>query len=168
MENKNSQMSLLEFGGIGEAINRVFGNKEVKNAKGNSVGVRVALQPKKMIAEALDLKGRNNAEELQAAILKASDAAMRQVKGEIATLGQEWTLKSSTSRKLGNGVRQVSIVIQEIKRPKAGPTDEQVAEIYGITVEQAKTMRETQEAKKRGIEVDSEVTDEPKRIEAGK
>lgn len=138
----NQQLGLI---GFDDAINRVFGGKDLKNKDGVVVGTSFSPKSKKDIAALLNLKGKENREKLEAEILKQSDDAFRVVKGQVAQLGGEWTLGKVSTRTLSNGVRQISIVAKEIKR-NVGPTDEAIAKSLGITVEEVQAMRARQTA----------------------
>lgn len=150
----NQQLGLI---GFDEAVNRVFGGKEIKGKDGANVGTVFAPKSRKDIAELLNLKGKENKDRLDAEILKQSDEAFRVVKGQVAQLGGEWTLGKVSTRTLSNGVRQISIVAKEIKR-NTGPTDEAIAKSLGITVEEVQAMRARQTA---AIEAQSSTTPSP-------
>jgi hypothetical protein len=91
------------------------------------------------------LTGKDNKDALDKAILAQSDEAFRAVKGQVAALGVDWTLAKVAQRTLGNGVRQISIVVKEIKR-NVGPSDEAIAKSLGWTVEQVVEARVRQTA----------------------
>jgi hypothetical protein len=144
MQTQNDgQLGLIGF--VDDAINRVFAPKEIKGKNGATVGTSVTMRSRKDIAEALQLKGKDNKDALDAKILEQSDSAFRQVKGQIAGLGNDWTLAKVSQRTLGNGVRQISVVVKEIKR-QVGPKDEEIAKALGWTVEQVQEARNRQEA----------------------
>lgn len=140
MQN-TEQMALIGF--VDDAIGRVFQPKVIKNSKGADVGTSVSLRSRKDIAEALNLKGKNNKEALDTAILGMSDDAFRKVKAEIAGLNGDWTLAKVAQRTLGSGVRQISVVVREIKR-NTGPSDEAIAKSLGWTIEQVREARDRQ------------------------
>jgi hypothetical protein len=141
MQTQNEQLGLIGF--INDDIGRVFGAKSITNKTGASVGTSVTMKSRKEIGVALDLEGKANKDELDKAILAQSDEAFRAVKGQVAALGADWTLSKVAQRTLGNGVRQISIVVKEIKR-NTGPSDEAIAKSLGCTVEQVAEMRERQ------------------------
>ncbi len=82
---------------------------------------------------------------LDNAILAQSDEAFRAVKGQVAALGGDWTLSKVAQRTLGSGVRQITVVVKEIKR-NVGPSDEAIAKSLGWTVEQVVEARNRQQA----------------------
>lgn len=130
MSQNNTNQSLLPFGAIvTENISRVFGTKDIKNAKGANVGTSIVMQGRKEIASALGLKPKADKEAIDTAILKASDEAFRKVKSEVAGLNGDWTLHKVANRTIGDGVRQVTMVIREVKR-KTGPSDEAIAKAW--------------------------------------
>jgi hypothetical protein len=140
---KPGQLTLFSVGGIiDDSISRVFKPKEIKNAKGAIVGTSIGLNSRKDIAAALDLKGKDNKSALDRAILAQSDAAFRRIKGEVNELDGNWTLKRVANRTMGNGERQISIVLREVKRHTGGPTNEEIAKALGFEVEEVKKMRE--------------------------
>lgn len=139
------QTQITLFGILDEAIGQVFQPKELKNSKGANVGTSLVMASRKEIAERLNLKGKDNKDNLDEAILAQSDAAFRKVKSEIAGLNGEWTLGKCAVRTLGNGVRQITVVAKEIKRQK-GPKDEDIAKALGWTVEQVVEARARQKA----------------------
>jgi hypothetical protein len=148
----NQQLGLI---GFDEAIQRVFAGKEVKNGKGVNVGTVFSPKSRKDIAEALDLKGKENRDALDAAILKQSDEAFRVVKGQIAQLGGDWTLGKISTRTLSNGVRQIAVTVKEIKR-QVGPKDEEIAKALGWSVEQVREARARQEEAMKPVELAKE------------
>ena len=138
---QTEQMALIGF--VDDAIGKVFAPKVIKNSKGADVGTSVSMRSRKEIAEALNLKGKSNKDALDNAILGMSDDAFRKVKAEIAGLNGDWTLAKVAQRTLGSGVRQISVVVREIKR-NTGPSDEAIAKSLGWTVEQVQEARERQ------------------------
>lgn len=140
---QTEQMALIGF--VDDAIGKVFTPKVIKNGKGADVGTSVSMRPRKEIAEALNLKGKDHKAELDKAILAMGDDAFRKVKAEIAGLGPDWTLAKVAQRTLGSGIRQISVVVKEIKR-NVGPSDEEIAKALGITVEAVAEMRGRQNA----------------------
>lgn len=141
-ETNNQQLGLI---GFDDAINNVFGGKDLKDKNGAIVGSSFSVKSRKDIAAVLDLKGKENKDRLDAAILNQSDAAFRVVKGKIASLGADWTLSRVASRTLSDGVRQISVVVKEIKR-NTGPSDEAIAKSLGISVAEVQAMRARQTA----------------------
>lgn len=141
--NPTEQLGLVGF--INDDIGRVFGAKVIKNGKGVDVGTSVVMKSRKDIGTALSLTGKDNKEALDKAILVQSDEAFRAVKGQMAGLGSEWTLAKASQRTLGNGVRQITVVVKEIKR-NTGPSDEAIAKSLGWTVEQVVEARGRQTA----------------------
>jgi hypothetical protein len=143
--NNNGQMSLMGF--IDDAITNVFQPKEIKGKDGATVGTQIVVRGRKEIAEALNLKGKDNKEALDDAITSQGLAAFRKVRGEISGLEEgTFTLKRAANRVMGDGLRQITIVVKEVKKNK-GPSDEQIAKAWGISVEDVQKMREEQEAK---------------------
>ena len=138
---QTEQMALIGF--VDDAIGKVFAPKVIKNSKGADVGTSVSMRSRKEIAETLNLKGKSNKDALDNAILGMSDEAFRKVKAEIAGLNGDWTLAKVAQRTLGSGVRQISVVVREIKR-NTGPSDEAIAKSLGWTVEQVREARERQ------------------------
>lgn len=142
MQNdSNTQMSLLAFGGLDDAIAKVFAQSPVKNSKGAEVGLTVKMAPRKEIAETLQLKGKANKEALDDAILAQRDAAWRKIRAEISGLNGDWTMAKVVTRTLGSGIKQINLVIQEVKRAK-GFTDEQISKAWGIPIEEVAAFRE--------------------------
>lgn len=139
---QTGQLGLIGF--ESSDINRVFGGKVLKNAKGEQVGESFQLKPRKDIAKELNLTGKENKAALEDAMLKQSDEAFRIVKGQIAALGVDWTLAKVAQRTSAAGVRQITVTVKEITRKK-GATDEQIAEALGWTVEQVREARTRQE-----------------------
>jgi hypothetical protein len=155
MQTQNDgQLGLIGF--VDDAINRVFAPKEIKGKDGATVGTSVTMRSRKDIAEALNLKGKDNKEALDTKILEQSDSAFRQVKAQIAGLNADWTLAKVSQRTLGNGVRQISVVVKEIKR-QVGPKDEDIAKALGWTVEQVREarVRQTKALEEKTVEVQS-------------
>jgi hypothetical protein len=140
---KPKQLGLMGF--INDDIGKVFGAKVIKNGKGVDVGSSVTMKSRKDMATALGLTGKDNKDALEKAILGQSDEAFRAVKGQVAALGADWTLAKVAQRTLGNGVKQISIVVKEIKR-NTGPSDEAIAKSLGCTVAEVQTMRGRQVA----------------------
>lgn len=136
------QMGLIGF--VDDAIGKVFAPKVIKNGKGADVGTSVTMKSRKDIGTALGLTGKDNKNALDKKILSLSDDAFRKVKAEIAGLGADWTLAKVAQRTLGNGVRQISVVVKEIKR-NTGPSDEEVAKHWNCSIEQVREMRERQQ-----------------------
>lgn len=138
---QTEQMALIGF--VDDAIGKVFAPKVIKNSKGADVGTSVSMRSRKEIAETLNLKGKSNKDALDNAILGMSDDAFRKVKAEIAGLNGDWTLAKVAQRTLGSGIRQISVVVREIKR-NTGPSDEAIAKSLGWTIEQVREARERQ------------------------
>lgn len=139
--NTSQQLGLI---GFDDAIKKVFGGKDIKDKNGNIVGTSFGVRSKKEIAKELNLVGKDNAEKLQVAMLEQSDSAFRVVKGQMASLGGDWTLSRVASRTLSNGVRQISVVVKEVKRNQ-GPSDEAIAKSLGCSVEEVVAMRTRQQ-----------------------
>ena len=137
-QNNNGQMSLMAFGGleVDQAINKVFGSTDVNNSKGRKVGTTVALRKK---SELKELMGIDDPEQLEDAVLKLRDEAMRAVKSKIAGLPDSWTLHKLQERTVADGVKQVTLVIRDIKRAKV-ITAEQLAKAWNIPLEEAKEL----------------------------
>lgn len=144
------QLGLIGF--VDQAIGNVFAGKAIVNAKGETVGTTVGVRGKKDIAKLLGLEGKGNKAALEAAILEQGDSALTKVKGEIAALGPDWTLRKVTSRTV-SGEQQITVVMREVKRVK-GATDEQVAQALGWTVEQVRETRARQTAQLAGKTID--------------
>lgn len=142
-ESKPQQLGLMGF--INDDIGKVFGAKVIKNGKGVDVGSSVTMKSRKDMASALGLVGKDNRDALEKAILNQSDEAFRAVKGQVAALGADWTLAKVAQRTLGNGVKQISIVVKEIKR-NTGPSDEAIAKSLGWSIEQVVEARKRQTA----------------------
>lgn len=142
MQTDNKQLGLI---GFDDAIQQVFTGKDIKGKDGASVGTVFQPKSRKDIAALLNLKGKDNKDALDSAILKQSDEAFRVVKGQIAQLGGDWTLGKISSRTLSSGVRQISVTVKEIKR-NVGPSDESIAKALGWTVEQVREARVRQTA----------------------
>lgn len=139
---QTEQLGLIGF--INDDIGRVFGAKAIEGKGGKNVGTSIVMKSRKDIGTALGLSGKDNKDALDKAILMQSDEAFRAVKGQVAALGADWTLAKVAQRTLGNGVRQISIVVKEIKR-NTGPSDEAIAKSLGWTVEQVQEARARQE-----------------------
>lgn len=142
-ESKPQQLGLMGF--INDDIGKVFGAKVIKNGKGVDVGSSVTMKSRKDMASALGLTGKDNKDALEKAILGQSDEAFRAVKGQVAALGSDWTLAKVAQRTLGNGVKQISIVVKEIKR-NTGPSDDAIAKSLGWTVAEVQAARGRQVA----------------------
>lgn len=142
---QTGQISLFSAGALLDTtLSSAFGAKEIKNNKGEVVGATVGLQSRKFIATQLGLTGRDNKEALDAKILESSDAGLTRVKGEIASLGKDWTLTKVANRTVAGGIRQITLVVREIKRHK-GPSDEAIAQALNMTVEEVAAMRKRQQ-----------------------
>jgi hypothetical protein len=144
------QLALFQAGSvIDEEISRVFGPKQIVNAKQKVVGTAVALRSRKEIAEALNLSGKDNKEDLDNAILAQSDAAWLKVKGAIAALNGEWTLRKFANRTLGNGVEQITVVTQRIRRDKVIAEGDLVNALANMTDEQIMKLVDAAAAKQK-------------------
>lgn len=154
---QTEQMALIGF--VDDAIGKVFAPKEIKGKDGATVGTSVSLRGRKEIATVLGLTKKTDKEALDTKILEQSDAAFRKVKSEIAGLGVDWTLAKVSQRTLGSGIRQISVVVKEIKRNQ-GPSDESIAKSLGWTVEQVREARSRQQAQlaAQNIDVPAEST----------
>lgn len=150
---QTEQLGLIGF--INDDIGRVFGAKPITGKNGAAVGTSVVMKSRKDIGTALGLTGKDNKDALDKAILVQSDEAFRAVKGQMAGLGGEWTLAKASQRTLGNGVRQITVVVKEIKR-NTGPSDEAIAKSLGWTVEQVVEARTRQTAALEANTVDVE------------
>lgn len=143
-ENKG-QLSLMGF--LDDAINNVFAPKAIVGKDGASVGTQIVLKNRKEIASANNLKGKDHKDELDSLIESQGIAAFRKVRGELVGLEEgSFTLKKAASRTMTDGLRQITIVVKEVKKNK-GPSDEQIAKAWGISVEDVQKMREEQAAK---------------------
>lgn len=139
------QLSMMNF--LDDAINSVFQPKEIKGKDGAIAGTQIVVRNRKDIATALDLKGKDNKEALDDAITAQGLAAFRKVRGELSGLEEgTFTLKRAANRVMGDGLRQITIVVKEVKKNK-GPSDEQIAKAWGVTIEDVQKMREAQQAK---------------------
>lgn len=164
---ENNQLDLLQFGGIivDDAIRNVFGVKDITNNKGKVVGKRVAFRKRSDVAEALDLKGKDNKEELDDAILTQSDKAWQKLRGLLAGLDDSWTLKTGALRKAANGEAQISLTVRQVKRAKV-ITAEQIAKAWGITIEEAQELIKANNKMGSPVDVDIEITPEAAATEA--
>ena len=166
IENPN-QMILFTMGGLfPEELSTIFKPSPVQS-KGATVGAAVGVAPRKEIAKAFGLTKREDKEALDAKILEGTDSAWRQVRGQLSQLGNEWTLKKVSNRTTADGNRQISLVIKEVKRKKAGPSDEDIAKTLGMTVEQVKEMRARQEAALKAAEEANQPTDVTSELSEG-
>lgn len=136
-------MSLMGF--IDDAINNVFKPTEIKGKDGAVVGTAIVVRGMKEIRDATGLKGKDKKDELETLVAEQGLAAFRKVRGEIAGLEEgTFTLKKAANRVMGDGLRQITIVVKEVKKNK-GPSDEQIAKALGMTVEEVAAMRERQQ-----------------------
>jgi hypothetical protein len=142
---KSEQMGLIGF--VDESLNTVFGAKAIKNKDGVVVGTAVAMAGRKDVALAMGLKAnKENKDAIDSRIEEQGIAAFRKVRGEVNSLVEAgWSLKRTASRTMGDGLRQITVVIKEVK--KSGPSDEAIAKSLGISVEEVVEMRERQKAK---------------------
>lgn len=135
------------MGFLDDAVNKVFGPKEIKGKDGVTVGTSIVMRGRKEIATDLNLKGKDNRDALEAAITEQGLVAFRKVRGELAGLEEgSYTLKKAASRTMTDGLRQITIVVKEVKKNK-GPSDEQIAKAWGISIEDVAKMREEQQKK---------------------
>ncbi len=147
---------------IGKQLGRVLSATPIKGktAEGTTgeVGMSVGMGKRLDIAKALRLTGKSNKDALDTAILAATDDAFTEVKGVVASLSREWTLKKVAQRSMADGTEQLTIVAKKVKR-SVGPSDEAIAKTLGIPVEEVAAMRARQEAALRGtIDVDATST----------
>lgn len=143
--NTNGQMSLLGF--IDDKISGVFTPKELKNKYGLNVGTSIVMKSRKDIATDNNLKGKDNKEKLDALIEAQGLVAFQKALSELVGLpAGSFTLKTGKNRQMGDGLRQITLVAKEVKAKK-GPSDEQIAKAWGVTVEEVQAMREAQVAK---------------------
>lgn len=135
-------MGLIGF--VDTTINTVFGAKEIKNKDGQVVGTSVAMHGRKDVAQNMGLKlNKDNKDAIDARIEEQGIAGFRKVRGEMAALVEAgWSLKKTASRTMGDGLRQITVVIKEVK--KSGPSDEAIAKSMNITVEEVQAIRERQ------------------------
>ncbi len=142
--SKPEQMGLIGF--INDDIGKVFSAKPIVGKAGDTRGTSITMKSRKDIAAALGItNSKDNKGTLDKSILAQSDEAFRAVKSQVAGLNGDWTLAKVAQRTLGSGVRQISIVVKEIKR-NTGPSDEEIAKALGITVEEVAAMRGRQTA----------------------
>lgn len=104
------------FGILDEAIARVFKATELKDKHGEVVGASMTVKGRKEIATQLQLTGKANKDNLDAAMLKESDEAFRKAKAHIAGLNGDTTLKKFSVRTLSSGIEQTTMVTQKIPR----------------------------------------------------
>jgi hypothetical protein len=117
-------------------IGRVFGGKSITDKSGAVVGSRISLQKRSEIAKALELQGKANKEALDAKILEMRDELMRRVKGDIASLPDDWTFKSGNMRELRNGDQQVTYQFIKLNRAQSAVSLETMARALGCTVKE--------------------------------
>ena len=140
-----AQLSLLGF--LDEKLGTVFIPKEIKGKDGTAVGTQIVLRSRKEIAEAANLKGKDNKDKLDALIEEQGLEAFRKALSEIVGLpAGSFTLKRGANRTMGDGLKQITLVAKEVKANK-GPSDEQIAKAWGVTVEDVQKMREEQTKK---------------------
>jgi len=139
---QGQQMGLIGF--VDTTINTVFGAKEIKNKDGQVVGTAVVMHSRKDVAANMGLKlNKENKDAIDARVEEQGIAGFRKVRGEMTTLVEAgWSLKKTASRTMGDGLRQITIVVKEVR--KSGPSDEAIAKSMGITVEEVAAIRERQ------------------------
>lgn len=150
------------FGILDAEIGKVFKGTPIKARDGTDAGLSMTLRPRKEVAAEFNLKGKDNKDALDAAMLAQQDAAFRMAKGQIAGLNGDWTLAKLSTRTLSNGVRQITLVTREVKRSKV-VTDEQVAKAWNIPLEdvaafRAKMAESAKEQAKQQVDVDATAT----------
>lgn len=165
-EQAKNQLSLLSFGGLEDAVNKVFKHSPI-TAKGKDVGVAYVLGSRKVVAENLGLQPKKDKEELDRIMLETQDKMWQHVRGQVSALNGDWTLHKAATRTVGDGVKQITVVLREIKRKKHQWSDEQALKFWnehcarqgaeGMTMEQFLEARARQEAAEAGIDVKAEV-----------
>lgn len=143
-----SFLSILDDNNVG----RVFHTTPVKKGE-VEVGVNIVLKnAKELKAEFPD----KNKTELAELVMESQDRAWNKVKGEVASLGPEWSLHKVTRRNLAGGVQQLTIIGRKYSA-KQQLSDERVAKAWfpsdqypSMTLEEKvakiRAMRESQQA----------------------
>ena len=141
------ELTLFAFGNIIDAEDSTFQFKVLKkhekskDSEGNEVliekdtGFEVRPGKKSDVAKKLELVGKDNAEELARIMQAEADELMRYAKGEIASLGNNYTFQQfKKQRNTKTGLHSMTLKIKEVKRPQ-GVTDEQIARAWNIPLE---------------------------------
>jgi len=149
----NSQMQLFDRNSVSSVVEQILRRDELRDKTGAVVGHVVKLQGRKAIALELGLTKRADKDTLDERILSRRDMMMTTVKGTIASLGADWTFTKVQSRDLASGIRQLTVVAQQIAR-RSGPSDEAIAKALGKPVEWVKAEREAREAREARADVD--------------
>jgi hypothetical protein len=148
VEQNNGQMSLLAFGNLelSEDAQRVLKETPIKSNKGVDCGMSYTIAGRKDLAAEFGLKGKDNSEALDEAILKRTDEALTAMKSRIAGLNGDWTFKKLATRALSNGEMQATIVLRKVTRKK-GVSLEKIAQAYGIPIEKVEQFIKEQQAR---------------------
>lgn len=144
---KRYQPSLFDTDSfIDRQLSKVLVQHETKDKEGDPNGITIVLGKRKEIAKAVGLTTKKDDKDaLDNAILEGTDAAFTKVKGIMAGLDRNWTLRRAALKTMSNGEEQFTIVARKVKRNN-GPSDEQIAKAWGIPVEKVAEMREKQQA----------------------
>lgn len=159
----SEQMSLLTAGQlVDSSIKKVFGVKEIKNSKQEIIGERVIMGKRKEIVQELGLVEAEK-DVQDAAILEHRDKAGQRARAAIAGLDSNWTLKKFETKVGGpknSRTRRVVVEFEEIVRKKGDVTDKQIADAYGVSLEEAAKIRTDMLAKVAALKASTDVQGE--------
>lgn len=152
------QMTMMGF--LDQTMGTVYGAKEVKNRDGKVVGTAVGFRNRKEIAVSNGLTTKKEDKAALDALINAkSTEAFQAALSELVRLKPgQFRLVAGRNVIDKDGLLNISIRAKEVKKPK-GPTDEEIAAHWNMTVEQVVEMRERQEAALKALE-DKTITTE--------
>ena len=118
------------------------GMTQTKVADNGSVSVTLSLEKRKVLAERLGLKGKDNAGALNRAILQLTDQVKSAAAGEFMKLAasDDWTGGRFTMRRAKNGTQRATLSLVSVKRQSNVSQDDVVKALANMSAEQVQAI----------------------------
>ena len=134
------------------------GMTQTKVADNGSVSVTLSLEKRKVLAERLGLKGKDNAAALNRAILQLTDQVKSAAAGEFMKLAasDDWTGGRFTMRRAKNGTQRATLSLVSVKRQSNVSQDDVVKALASMSAEQvAAIMNQAAKLQNKPIELEA-------------
>jgi NACalpha-BTF3-like transcription factor len=139
------------------------GMTQTKVADNGSVSVTLSLEKRKVLAERLGLKGKDNTTALNRAILQLTDQVKAAATGEFMKLAasEDWTGGRFTMRRAKNGTQRATLSLVTVKRQNNVSQDDVVKALASMSAEQVSAiMNQAAKLQNKPIELEAVKPDE--------
>ena len=154
--NKNGQLALFQFSTPAPGVAKFL---TTRNLEKNNMVVGMTLTPakRKDLAKALDLSPKKDSAKLDAEMLKVSDELKSTLAREFAgyASSSDFTGGRLSIRRNKEGLVTITASVKQVKRQANGPSDEDVAKLLGLTVDEVKELRLAREKAEMPVDIGS-------------